>query len=38
MENYVKMGAELGFPQDFMIHMDGERVLYSPLPTHVWKL
>lgn len=37
MENYVKMGIELGLPKDFMIHMDGERVLCSTFPTHVWK-
>jgi len=34
LADFVKKGMELRFPKKCMVYMDGERVLYTPLPSH----
>jgi len=38
MEDFIKVGLVVGFPNDFMVNMDLRRVLKDPFPSHIWKV
>jgi len=38
MTDFVEMWDEIGFPQYFLITLNGKRILYCPLPSHNRKI
>jgi len=37
LENLIELGVEIGFPQHFMVYMNGSGILKCPFPPHGWE-